>query len=298
MSRYTAGPTLLTPTAAAQVQLDVTGISFATWGDWTEYIASTANPTTLLGISAHTNGGGGVSAEIAFGLGAAGNEVEIGKFAYHIISGGNGGPQTYTLQVPISGIEAGQRLCLRQRQDTGTGVFVVLHYAEDFDSDYCLDYDVSPMNCLPLASVGTSLTPSSTAWANSSWVELTSGLSDAIGIASFMLGGYLAAANDTEYEFDIGTGAARSETVIWTQPGVNLDGVTRREPPVDALSSLRYVPSNTRIAVRLRKQGTSTTAWTFKMNYYGPIHLQATGTMFPFWGDHTHIGGGMMPFMG
>jgi hypothetical protein len=113
-----------------------------------------------------------------------------------------------------------------------------------------------------------------------------------------MLGGYLAAANDTEYEFDIGTGAASSETVIWTQPGVNLDGVTRREPPVDALSSLRYVPSNTRIAVRLRKQGTSTTAWTFKMNYYGPIHLQATGTMFPFWGDHTHIGGGMMPFMG
>lgn len=278
MSRHTAGPSSIVPILTDVITIDGGGTNYGSWGDWVELIADTDFITTLLGVNFGLPDGA-VIAEVQFGLGDEGSVEELGGtnqgiFTISAINGANGGPNHYDFPAPISGIPAHSHLWVRMRHDNGAGLYLSLRYAYDFDSEYCLDYNQAPIGTLPLGSQGVELTPSGDEWGYSDWVELTPGLSDPIGIASIHPTRFGFQASHYLYDVELGTGPAGFEQIIWAHPSVYRNGVAAPEPPVNPLTSLRYVAANTRIAVRLRKMGTATTTWKFKLNYYGPISLE------------------------
>jgi hypothetical protein len=241
------------------------------WGAWVEFIADTDFITTLKGISFRSTAGA-ILPEIQIGLGAEGLEEECGTFAVAVRNGANGGMQRYDFPAPVSGIPAHSRVCLRQRQDSGTELNVALRYAYSFDSEYCLDYNQSPMGVFPLQSTGVVLTPNAEEWGYSDWAVLTEGHSDPIALAAIVLAGF---PNLTFiHDWEIGIGADGLEQVVWTHPGFNKLGVGGREPAIDPLATgMRYIPADTRIVIRVRKSGTDVTPWNVKVNYYGPVSL-------------------------
>ena len=124
-------------------------------------------------------------------------------------------------------------------------------------------YTTTAMQVLPSAATGVTVTPSTTAWANSAWVQVTAATASAIVASGLVVGG----GGVTEYEFDIGKGAAGSETVVATIPGDNKSaaGAPRWLPlpiPVDNIATA------TRVAVRVRQALTTATTFTVKLGFY------------------------------
>lgn len=120
-----------------------------------------------------------------------------------------------------------------------------------------------PQQVVPTAAAGVSVTPSATAFANSSWVQLTAGIANPIAVVGMIVDLGIGA---VEYNIDIGTGPATSEVVAGTilgfsEPAGGLANIERFVIPI-------AVDANTRIAVRMRKLGTSTVVWTYKLVYY------------------------------
>src|SRR3990167_4010231 len=124
-----------------------------------------------------------------------------------------------------------------------------------------------PQRTLPTAAGGTSLTHSSSAWANSAYGEMSASIGSAITIVGVAVNAGLAA----EFEIDIARGAATSEVVVATFIGhvESLGGLGNHVffcyIPIDDIAS------GQRIACRLRKSGTDTTAWTVKLVYYNSV---------------------------
>lgn len=127
-------------------------------------------------------------------------------------------------------------------------------------------YTTDPRKVMPAAATRLSLTPNATSQADSAWVELTSSAPTdmaPIGIA------FNPGSNPPYVRFDIGVGAAGSEVVIGSISGT----VTVENTIVD--HSLRWpvpirgkIPAGSRVAIRMAKQGTSTSAWTVAIEYY------------------------------
>lgn len=116
--------------------------------------------------------------------------------------------------------------------------------------------------CVPAAAAGVTVTPSGTAFNNSSWVQVTSGIGHNIAICAIVVNNNNITA---DYRIDLGKGAASSETVIGTvtnhvEAGAG-GNVCEFRPPI-------LLNANTRLAVRMRKSGTSTTTWSFKVVYF------------------------------
>lgn len=123
-----------------------------------------------------------------------------------------------------------------------------------------------PQRTLPTAANGTSVTPSGTAWANSAYAQMTASIGSAITI----FGVIIDPAEAQEFEIDIARGAASSEVVVATFIGhtESLTGGTHTflcEIPIDDIAS------GQRISCRMRKAGTTTTAWTVKLIYYNSV---------------------------
>jgi hypothetical protein len=124
-------------------------------------------------------------------------------------------------------------------------------------------YTTQPSLVVPSAAVGVSVTPNAVAWTNSSWYQVTAGIANNIAVCGFVINSAVAS---SDYNVDMGVGAATSETVAGSLLG---DGETLGcESGVHRFGIPIYVAANTRIAVRLRKSETNTTAWTVKMVYY------------------------------
>ncbi len=117
---------------------------------------------------------------------------------------------------------------------------------------------------VPSAATAPNVTPSGTSFNNSAWVQLTAAsdtdwLITGLSVETFGVTG-------VDFEVDIGVGGAGSEVVKTTFKGWIGDGNVSycflpSFIPVDAIAS------GSRVAVRMRKAGTSTAVWTFALAY-------------------------------
>lgn len=136
------------------------------------------------------------------------------------------------------------------------------------------EYTTAPLRVAPSAAAGVAVTPAATGWTNSSYVEITAATSEAWVLAGVVIDSAAAG----EYEIDIATGAAASETVICTVPG---------NVATTAIGGFQWIPlpipidniaSGARVSVRMRKVGTDVTPWGFKIAYYKQSEFGANAT--------------------
>jgi hypothetical protein len=260
MSQLSAVVPKLAPAAASPVTI-TTGTSWAS-GSYSQLLASTSADAVLLGVFVTGVAVGSKEYEIDIAIGAASSEDVIATFRIHV-EATNATPRGYhPLLIPRSGITNGSRISARARTSHSSTVTlgVKAWYAEGWDGNS----ESYTYRCIPSAAAGVSITPSGTGWANSSFVELASALSNA-GIAGLAV---TRGVDVTGYELDIATGGAGSETVITTLRGVR-DGAGY--PLVHLLSAIYKLSSAQRVSVRLRKNGTSTSTWAADLLYYGDV---------------------------
>lgn len=255
---------VLKQTPTSSVGLNPSTPSTWTYGSWVEAIASAAAGTVIAGIWFRSDTGR-TEIELEIGVGTAGNEVGIGRFRLSM-PGNQTGHRPLFLPVPLGGISTGDRVAIRVRDNGISGAsasLVSLYYFEAFDGP-----SLTELTNTAAGTDGTSLTPNGTAWANSSWVELTSGFAETVSLYGITLTQPIED-DGLMYEVDIGIGAAGAETVIATTPGSHtaLPGPFKHFwlPKVYVLSA------STRVAVRLRKSSTDTTAWRAALLYYNDV---------------------------
>lgn len=252
----------IAPAAANPLTLTSGATAWAS-GAYVEFIASTAAPITILGIT--SDGGGTASAQIEFDIakGAAGVEVVVATVRWFASNPAAASNNYYPLLIPISGIGAGERVSLRVRKHSGTALPVTcsLTYAENWDANA----ESYALKCVPSAANGVTITPNGTAWANSAYVELTPGITNPIGIAGLSLN---RAVVGVDYEIDIATGPSGTPSVITTIRGSSIGTSTSGALIYDHLPAIYEVAANTRISVRIRKTGTSGANWTAALLYY------------------------------
>ena len=271
------------PSAAAGVAI-ATGTPAWTNGAWVEVIPSTAAAIALAGV---TLAGGSYSAtmwELDIGTGSGGAEAPVGTLRLLLSNaGGLGHPNTVLLPVPLGGIGSGVRVAVRARCQTATAgpATIALLYYETFSSDQ-VTTSSQVLSSAPAGSTTVSLTPNATAWVNSAWVELIASTATPIGLLGLVHGEQVLAGSGAEY--DLGTGAASAETVITTLRDTQLTGLRLC---YSWLPGIFPVAAGTRVAVRMRKAGTNTSAHPVALLYYTNVSATAAAveTVQPFvWG--------------
>ena len=262
--QYTTTALKVAPSAAAGVTVTPSGTAWAN-SAWVQVIASTPADIVVAGLV--VSGGANVEFEFDIGKGAAGSETVVATIS-GVTKSGASSPRWLPLPIPIDNIASGQRVAVRVRQagTTATNYTVKLVYYEKPISG-SVATTPNPSLVAPSAAAGTSITPSSTAWANSGWTQVIASTADAI-----VLGGItINPAAAVEYEIDVGVGASGSETVVTTIRGRS---TTTGAPQTIILSPLLdNIPAGSRVAVRIRANTTTTTAWTVKLIYYNKTNL-------------------------
>lgn len=115
----------------------------------------------------------------------------------------------------------------------------------------------------PPAAAGASITPANSAWTNSAWSQIIASTAAATTVYALV---FHDAVTDVDFELDLGKGGAGSETVIATVAGHDVNALYYSTIRVlEFRIPLDNVPTSTRLAVRLRKEGTSTTAWRVRL---------------------------------
>lgn len=243
------------------------GGSTWTFGDWVEFIASAAAPTCIAGLSLDNNGiDAQWQAEVDVGVGTAGNEVSIGIIRIFGPNSGSDNAGEFWLPTPISGIETGSRVALRYRAKTpnARAQNFGLYFYENFDSS---NQTSTAITCTPLGADAVLVTPNATGWAWSAWVELHAGIGHQVGLIG--LAQSMPAA-DVDIEYQLGSGAAASETPF---------ALLRTSTVLANVGSLGYVmlpalmplAANTRVSVRLRKTGTDVNDHKIALLYYDSV---------------------------
>ena len=214
--------------------------------------------------------------DVDIGIGAAGAEVSVGilRLDYDTIAATIFSPQGMVLPVPLGGIGAGARVSLRARSTSGTGpTSWTLLYYQSFDSTQ-VTTSTQVLSGAPSGTVSATITPSATPWADSPWTELIAAAATEVGLLG-LTHAPAAGVSADGYEYDLGVGAAGAETVL----------TTLREAAYGSarvahtwLPGIYRVAAGTRIAVRLRKAGTSTAAHPVSLLYYTqPSATSTTG---------------------
>lgn len=271
MSVLTTCALKVTPSAASGLAL-LSGAGSWVDGDWVEVIASTAAGTALAGIVIQVGAvdlWSDLTATVEFGLGAEGEEVPIGACPLYGPNSGNVGPSVYRFRRAISGLPTGSRVSARYRTASSGDQehrFSFLYY-EGFDSDQGAHYLTHPMIDLPVDWPVT-VTPSSTAFADSAWVELSGSLPSDTYLASVVptrsVGG-------VRVEWEIGSGAASAETPLTSLGLVSSDVASSGRLSYGHFPGLYFVAKGTRVAIRMRKSGTSTTSHFVKLVAYSKV---------------------------
>jgi len=252
-----ANPPSVNPTASAW-----------TYGSWVEIIAATSAPTAIAGIFLGASTFSSMPMEWQIGVGPAASEVAIHTWRTFGPSSAGIAAPIYLFPVPVGAIAAGTRVSLRVRTAGGSGTFSAgLLYYTSFDSVHYAD-DAEVIAGTQIGSALVTVTPSSSAWADSAWVELTSGIGNEISL----LGLTATASAVADVEFDLGTGSASAEVVRTTVRSPVLAGGSGLLRTL-WLPAPMPLPANTRVAARMRKSGTSTTAHGASLVYLDPTGL-------------------------
>lgn len=134
-------------------------------------------------------------------------------------------------------------------------------------SSIVFQYLSSPLLHLPAAANGVTVTSSSTAWNNSSWVEIEDSIANTsllVAISAFCTD----TGNSHQFEVDIGKGAAGSETVVTTIRGksnpvllnIGEDSVFNLPIAIDGFAS------GNRVACRIRTSASSAIDFRVKIS--------------------------------
>ncbi len=267
-SPLTTAVSKIAPSAANGVTL-TSGISWAS-GSYGQLLAATAATAWLTQINFDGQPTGVDDYELDIATGGAGSEVVLATIPYSAPGGGAavGGEWAFTLPAPISGIASGARIAARLREAGGSAKTqdVAITYIE---SSTATNASTTGTAVVPSAANNVSVTPSASAFANSAFTQLTAGINHETQWAGL---DFNTTAAIPEYEFDLATGGAGSETVLTTIRGF---GGTGTQSQITYIQLLRAyaIAKNLRVAVRMRKGGTSTTAYTFKLAYYTNVVL-------------------------
>lgn len=136
-----------------------------------------------------------------------------------------------------------------------------------------LEYTSNPLVWLPANSSWTSITPDGGNRVASNWFQVSAAVPNDAVLAGIAIGTWFVSGGTFPYdwEIDVGVGGAGSEVVIATFCGLTSNAVDTNHHvmlpiPVDA------IPSGSRVAVRLRKEGTSINVWSCAVGlYYKPL---------------------------
>jgi hypothetical protein len=267
VSVLTSTPLKSAPSGAAGVAI-TTGAAPA-FGAWVEIITSTAAPIAIAGVEIF---GGSYSDswwELDLGTGAASAEVSVGTLRLYLYNSGSGTiPTGVLLPVPLGGIGAGVRVAVRARSTSGAPTNVALNYYENLSSDQ-VTTSSQVLSSAPSGAGTASLTPNATAWANSAWVQLLASAPADLGLFGLAHGVTPnAAAGGVEY--DLGTGAAGSEVVVTTLRDA-ANGGFGSKLCCTWLPGIYPITAGTRLAVRMRKSDTSTSAHPIAVLYYSGV---------------------------
>jgi hypothetical protein len=267
VSALTTTPLKVAPASAACVTVTSSTPAW-TYGAWVEILAATGGVAQIAGIVVGVNSAGALAQyELEVGTGTAGNEVGIGLIRGFVPNGGNGGPSVYLLPAPIDNVPSGARISFRLRtNDTTESITFALLYYEGLDSDHKTD---ALLNAAPLASNNVVLTPNASAWANSTWVELISSLTDESALVAIAVSQPVAS---VDVEWDLSIGSAGNEVVITTL-AASVQALNSGRIGTLTLPALLPVPAGSRIAIRMRKTGTNVTQHSAALLYYGDVNL-------------------------
>jgi hypothetical protein len=267
VSILTANSLLVAPPAAIGLAVP-SGTNAFDYGAWVEFIASAAGNLAIAGLSIAAGVFSNSDAEYQIGVGTAGNEIGIGTIRFFLgNSGTNCTPEAIMLPIPMGGIVTGNRVSIRTRRDASVEAttLVSLMYYQALDSDQVTNL-TQVWTCVPFGAAGVVVTPANSAFTNSNWFELTSGLATTAGIIGLSSERTV---TDIDAEYDIGIGTAGNEVVITTiRSGWN--GAAAKVL-FEYLPSIYFVPASTRIAVRIRKTGTSVTTFNSTLLYIAGV---------------------------
>lgn len=273
MSQTTTTPLKIAPAAAFLVT--VTGHATTAWlnGAWVQLLAATGAPAAVAGLVVSAVGN---AFEIDVGTGPSGAEVVFTTCRLQEGGAAFSGPYVYLLPTPIAGIASGARLAIRLRSPTpGTSTTAALLYYESLDAT---NASTLPAKALPAAANSVSVTPNATAWANSAYAQLTSGL----GVAIAVLGAaFTQALANVEGEWDLAAGASGAEVVLTTLRFASGANANAGGMMVLNLPAPYPVAASTRLAARLRKSGTSTTAYGVALLYDESMPASVAGPRAP-----------------
>lgn len=263
MSRVT-GIAIDVHPSGAQPPTVTAGAGAWTYGSWVEVIASAAADLHLAGLVLAAFSLPPSNFEVQIGIGAGGSEAGLHTFRTDLRNTAVETKNQFALfPVPVGGITAGDRVSVRIRSSSGSESIDIglATYASLTDTDHLTS---KAMVSAPSGANSASITPSGTAWNYSAWTEVFSGAAVETAILGLVLRGPVAS---EQLEYEIGFGAAGSEvpkTMIRTHQDSSADFGGFRN---FYLPAAHPVPANTRVAVRLRKTGTSTTVHSVAMLY-------------------------------
>lgn len=280
MSLLTTSTLKVTPTSSVGLAV-AAPVTAWTFGAWVEALSSAAANTAIAGF--YVYGAESAWVELEIGSGAAGSETVIGRFKWFVSGGGNTNVRSCHLPVPMGGVATGARISFRVRDSSGIANTknVALIYYESFDGSTML----TP-GCSQVGAVGASVAVNTTAWTNSSFVEMLSGEPAAISLYGVTIS-TPTAEHTTQYEIDIATGAVGSETVIQTITFSRLTGTQSAMRHESWLPKVRLVATTTRVSVRVRKSGTDATALGVALLYYNDTIVTNTAPVVNAGPDQT-----------
>jgi len=271
---YTTTGQLAAPPSAPGLAI---AVNPAAWGNsaWVEITPATPTPWTFGHLAYRC----GVNAEfeVDIGVGPSGAEVVIATLA-----GWSGAPSftgfnLLRFPTPLGAIATGNRIAVRLRKagTDATAWAVSLGYWPGTLGGAPSASTVTPQT-VPAGASGVSVTPAATDWTNGAWTTLLALTPGAIAAAYLAVSPGTSA--DSAYEIDLGTGAPGAEVVVATLRGDTEASFFGMGPGILPCWPLRSLPAGVRLALRLRKKGTSTTPWLCKLGYYQAFDRPALTT--------------------
>ncbi len=264
MTEWTTSPQLALPSAGDGISVTPNASSDA-FSNWIEMSASLSSDVIVTGLVAKWTAGCSILGErfiSELGVGAASSEATV---VTAIKECGTDADNAYILlAVPLK-LSSGSRLAVRFRKNnTNTTIwrFAITYIALPFVGSISYTSTTSASGVFGSGSV----TPSGSSWGNSNWAEMTTAANNSTATvygASYSInynGGATCAT--AEGEVEIGTGGSGSEAAVsfwhFGQNG-NLMSSSHYFRPVLSIAA------STRVAVRLRKSGTSTAACAYRV---------------------------------
>src|SRR6186713_444304 len=235
------------------------------FGSYVEIFSTTPNPIAIAGFQISGGTYSNLNWELEISTGAVSSEVIVGTIRLYLVNSGNsvGAPVGILLPVPL-GIPTGVRVSIRVRSNNANGPgFISFNYYENLSSD-----QVSTTEILKSVPVGSAtvlqVTPNTTPWANSAWLQLIASTPQNIKILGISPYADNVPGTSLGIEYDIGTGGSGSETVL----------TTLRHTQVSSRFTALWLPAplpvaaGNRVAIRLRKAGTNANLHTISLIYY------------------------------